>query len=71
MADALARIIQARSQLESAERDVDRARAAFYRAVASAYDDHGVSLSAIGRELGVSRQRVRALVELGRSGQDP
>jgi DNA-binding transcriptional regulator LsrR (DeoR family) len=66
MPDPLARVREARSQLEAAERDVDHARAAFYRAIAAAYDDHGISLSAIGRELGVSRQRVRALVELGR-----
>jgi DNA-directed RNA polymerase sigma subunit (sigma70/sigma32) len=66
MPDPLVRIREARSQLEAAEREVDRARAAFYRAIASAYDDDGISLSAIGRELSVSRQRVRALVELGR-----
>jgi hypothetical protein len=66
MPDPLARILEARSRLEAAERETDKRRAAFYRAIARAHDEHGISLAEIGRTLGITRQRAGVLAGLGR-----
>ena len=51
-----------------AEEDLERARQEFYAEVMAARGA-GASLSAMGRALGVSRQRMQKLVErIGRSG---
>lgn len=55
-------IREAADALERAESDLEHARADFWRAVKEAHENDGVSLVAIGRELGVSRQRVRQII---------
>ncbi len=53
----LAKVRQTKQRLDAAERDTRTAREAFRQAIADA-QNAGVSLTAIGKELGVSRQRV-------------
>jgi DNA-directed RNA polymerase specialized sigma subunit len=56
-----ARIVRAAKRVDTAEKNLTRARADFWQAVADA-NENGLSLSEIGRLLGVSRQRVQRII---------
>jgi hypothetical protein len=60
--DLLAEARQAQERLIDAERDVDVARAEFYRAVRRLHL-HGASLRELAADLGLSHQRVHQIVE--------
>ena len=57
----MTRIRQIAAKADRAETNLVAARAELLAAVAAANKD-GVSLAAIGRELGISRQRVAAII---------
>lgn len=57
---AIAAILAASRRVTEAESAVAQARAEFRRSIATAYAS-GVSLTEIGRALGISRQRVKVL----------
>jgi hypothetical protein len=56
-----ARIRQAAAAVDRAEKDLAAARAAFRSTLAQLHED-GVPLVAIGRELGITRQRVAQII---------
>ena len=65
---SLARLLRAFQRVRRAEEELERARQEFYAEVMAARGA-AASLSAMGRALGVSRQRMQKLVErIGRSG---
>jgi DNA-directed RNA polymerase sigma subunit (sigma70/sigma32) len=60
----IAKIRQAATQVERLERELETARQGYLRAIQTAHDS-GLSMAAIGAELGISRQRVRQLLDAG------
>lgn len=61
-AELLKAIRHALEGIKNAEADLAARRAEYRRAIAAAHAG-GLSLSAIGRELGVSRQRVKNIID--------
>lgn len=55
-------ILRAAERVRDAEEALLARREEYRQAIALAHDD-GVSLSAIGRELGVTRQRVKQIID--------
>jgi hypothetical protein len=64
MRTEIATVRKAFERVAQAERELDTARAARSEALAAAKAS-GVSLSAIGREVGLSRQRIGAMIRQG------
>lgn len=62
----LTAVVKAGERVSRIERELEQARAAFYRALDQALEA-GVSISAIARARGVSRQAIQKLV--GRRGR--
>jgi hypothetical protein len=60
--DPLTRLQKAARRVQQAEEGLASARAELRVAIREA-SDAGISLSAIGRELGITRQRVKQLLE--------
>jgi hypothetical protein len=58
----IAAIQTAAESVRMAETDLARRRADYRRAIADAHAA-GVSLAAIGRELGITRQRVKRIID--------
>lgn len=62
VSDPVARIKTAQRRVERLERELEQARRAYLQAIQKAREA-GMSLAQIGNELGVSRQRVRQLLD--------
>jgi hypothetical protein len=60
--DPVARIKQAARKVERLEQQLDEARRDYWAAVDEAHKQ-GMSLGAIAAELGISRERVRQLID--------
>jgi DNA-directed RNA polymerase specialized sigma24 family protein len=60
----LARISAAADELSSAEQALAAARSEYRKSITQAYAS-GVSMAAIGRALGITRQRVNAIIVQG------